>query len=417
MYVKVSTRLTSDMIEVKEYAAGGYGAPGKRRRKKKNISPEIKEKHNALARERRLQNLILLNFSEGWNITLRYRKDNQPKDYEEAKHRCMLFRKSLREELKKYGITFKYIVVTEKGSKAGHFHHHLIVEGLWDEGIDIRDFVAAKWEKYGTTYNSKLHDEGNYKQLAEYLAKSKTKEDRKKTDEGKNIPIYQVSRNLKWPEVISKETYYGDMHEPEAPKGWFVDTESLISGINPYTGKKYQRYYIKSTLEKVIERVLEKNEKKEEENTGTLADINLYMVTKVENGEADSIYMLECMKKDGSPFIKGYHAQIKGTKDRIVLYSIISAIGHVKVPSRIKIFIQNPVVKGAIQNNWMEKWEKQDWKNGKGEPVTNAEEWKKLREVSKIHRLVIAPKSENATHGWSLQQLNRLADEYYKRKG
>ena len=414
MYVKVSTRLTSGIIEVKEYGAGGYGAPGKKRKKRKNISPEAVKKYNAKTRERRLQNLILLNFSEGWNITLRYTDKTQPKDYEEAKNNLRLFRDSMRRELNKYGIKFKYIMVTEKGKKANHYHHHIVVESLWDEAIDIREFVKAKWEKYGTTYNSKLHDEGNYKKLAEYLAKSETKEDvKKKHDEGYQEATYQISRNLKKPEVIEKVSYYGDMKEPEAPSGWYVDTESLIQGINPYTGKKYQRYFIKNSLEKVIERALEEKEKQEEADIKR-TKVNLYLESKIIDKEGWCNYVLEFIKADGTAITRDATAAYEGSKTSLTLRALIAGMSLLNKPSQITIYTGNPVVKNAIKNDWMEKWKKQKWKNGKGEYVASAGLWKYLTEHMGDHKLLIASdKEKNTYHNWQLQEL----DNAVKRKG
>lgn len=412
MYVKVSTRLTSGIIEVKEYGAGGYGAPGRKRKKRKNISPEAVKKYNAKTRERRLQNLIILNFSEGWNITLRYTDKTQPKDFEEAKKNLGLFRDSMRRELDKYGIKFKYIMITEKGKKAGHYHHHIVVESLWDEAIDIREFVKAKWEKYGTTYNSKLHDEGNYKKLAEYLAKSDTKEDLKKRhDEGSREATYQISRNLKKPEVIEKISYYGDIKEPEAPKGWFVDIESLIQGINPFTGKKYQRYFIKNTPEKVIERALEEKENKPDIER---IKVNLYLESKVADREGYCSYVLEFIRSDGTIVTRDATAHYGGTKTSLTLRALIAGMSRLNKASEITIFTGNPVVKNAIRNNWMEKWQKQKWKNGKGEYVASAGLWKYLTEHIGDHKLRIASdKEKNAYHNWQLQEL----DNAVKRKG
>ncbi|MBQ7615661.1 MAG: hypothetical protein IJU77_11495 [Butyrivibrio sp.] len=416
MYVKVSQRLTSDIIEIHEYAAGGYGAPGKRRKKKKNISPEIKEKHNRKARERRLQKLILMNFQGGWHIILRYPKDDQPKDYEEAAYRFGRLRENISRELKKYEIPFKYIVVTEQGKREKHFHHHIIVESLWNEGIDMTALIRKKWEKYGTTSHSKLYEEGNYEDLAKYLAKSETKEEQPRKEHG-FIRTYKCSRNLKQPEIISKENYYGDMREPEAPPGWFVDIGSLIQGINPYTGKKYQRYFVKSTPEKVIEMALEKKEISTEKEDENLVDINLYIKSKVVDGKGDSIYMLECIKKDGTPYIKAHHAQIEGNKEKIVLFSILSAIKHITVPARINIFTQNTLVRNAIKNGWAKKWQKENWKNSSGKLIENSELWSQLLKSEEQHKLTAALKRDEESHGWSLQQLDRIADEYYKRKG
>ena len=418
MYVKVSTRLTSDIIEIHEYAAGGYGAPGKKRRKRKNISPEIKEKHNRKARERRLQNLILMNFQEGWHIILRYPKDDQPSDYKEAAYRFGRFKENISRELKKYGLPFRYIVVTEKGTKLGHFHHHIIVESLWNEGIDMKALVKHKWSKYGTTSHSKLYDEGNYEDLAKYLAKSETKEDEKEIrEEGRNVCIYRCSRNLKRSEVIAKENYYGDMREPEAPVGWFVDAQSLIQGINPYTGKKYQRYFIKSTAEKVIERTLEKAKQTEEEQKRILPKVNLYIESRVRDGEGECIYVLEFIRKDGTPVTREATAHYKGSRQGLTLRALIAATSLLKSDTEIKVFASDPVVRSALKNRWLDKWERHNWKNGKGKPIQCAGLWKYIKENIYNHEYVIPSESEkNSYHEWSLQQLEKASAEYDKKQ-
>lgn len=416
MYVKVSSRLTSGIIEVKEYAAGGYGAPGKRRKKKKNLSPEIVEKYNSKQRERRLQKLILMNFQEGWHIILRYPKDDQPKSYEEAEERFKRFRENMSRELKKDGIPFRYIVVTEAGKKENHYHHHIIVESLWDKGIDMPALVREKWRKFGTTSHSKLYDEGNYEDLAKYLAKSDTKEEQKEIrKEGRNVPRYRCSRNLKKPEVIAKETYYGDMREPEAPKGWFVDPGSLIQGINPYTGKKYQRYFIKNTSEKVIERALALKEEKEEKPERILPKVNLYIESQVRDGEGECIYVIEFIKKDGTPVTKDAIGHYKGSKQGLTLRALIAGVSLLKSDTQVKVFTSDPVVRSALKNRWPDKWEKQKYRNGKGKSVQCAGLWKYIKENAWNHEYIIPAESEkNSYHGWSIQQLAKAAAEYDK---
>ena len=416
MYVKVSSQLTSGIIEEHIYAAGGYGAPGKRRRKRKNISPEIKEKHNALQRERKIQKLIIMNFSEGWHIILRYPKDDQPEDYEEAESRFRRFRENISRELKKYDIPFRYIVVTETGKKENHYHHHIIVESLWDKGIDMKALVREKWRKFGTTSHSKLYDEGNYEDLAKYLAKSDTKEEQRQLrKEGRNVPVYKCSRNLKKPKIIKKETYYGDIREPEAPKGWFVDAGSLIQGTNPYTGKKFQRYFIKNTPEKVIERALALKEEKDEKPARILPEVNLYIESAVRNGEGECIYILEYIKKDGTPITKDATAHYKGSKQGLTLRALIAGVSLLKSDTRIKVFTSDPVVRSALKNRWPEKWEKQKWNNGKGKAVQCAGLWKYIKENAWNHEYTVPSESEkNTYHEWSLRQLEKAAAEHDK---
>ena len=84
MYLKVTSRLTPEILEVKEYHPALYGAPGKRRAKKSKLTPETVKRQNEKNRERYIQNLMLLNFQKGYHIVLRYPKNKYPGTYEEA---------------------------------------------------------------------------------------------------------------------------------------------------------------------------------------------------------------------------------------------------------------------------------------------------------------------------------------------
>ena len=54
-----------------------------------------------------------------------------------------------------------------------------------------------------------------------------------------------------------------------------------------------------------------------------------------------------------------------------------------------------------------EKWQKQKWKNGKGEYVASAGLWKYLAEHMGDHKLLIASdKEKNTYHNWQLQELD-----------
>lgn len=77
----------------------------------------------------------------------------------------------------------------------------------------------------------------NFENLASYMAKCETKQQAG----GKNT--YSCSRNLiEPPEKIRKVKADSWREMPTIPKGWVLDKDSLIVGINPFTGFGYQFY-------------------------------------------------------------------------------------------------------------------------------------------------------------------------------
>jgi hypothetical protein len=235
MYVRKEYDL-GRVRQIEKYYPGNYGAPGRPRAPKRKRTPEDIERQNKTNREKRVQRLIIANFKEGdWHLILSYMKDKRPGSFAEAKKQLQRFLDAMRRIYKKAGYEFKYIYVTERG-KQGACHHHLIIEDIPE--LNTTRLVAKKW-KYGRPTFNPLYEEGEFESLAEYIVKKETKEEQ----EGCS---YSRSRNLVMPEpkreIIHRKRWRS---EPKAPRGWYVDKNSLINGENPVTGYPYQHYTIK----------------------------------------------------------------------------------------------------------------------------------------------------------------------------
>lgn len=77
--------------------------------------------------------------------------------------------------------------------------------------------------------------------------------------------------------------------------------------------------------------------------------------------------------------------EVKTTNNRMELKAILSAIKHIcnnlnynRKENIIIIYSDSAYCINALSQNWLENWEKNDWKNKKGENVKNVELWKDL---------------------------------------
>lgn len=237
MYVKKVYDL-GGVKQVHKYYPGNYGAPGVKRGPKRKRTPEDIERQNKTNREKRLQRLILANFHEGdWHLVLKYKKELRPESMAEAKKQIQKFLRDMREAYKKAGYMFKYIYVTERG-KQGACHHHLIIEDIADQNMNTKKMVMKFWQ-YGSKAFIPLYEEGEFEDLAEYIAKKETKEE----NEG---CTYSRSRNLIVPEpqreIIHRKRW---QREPRPEKGYYIIPDSVVNGENPVTGYPYQYYTMK----------------------------------------------------------------------------------------------------------------------------------------------------------------------------
>lgn len=204
--------------------------------KTKPTAEEI-EKVNQMNAERTLRLKINHNFGEDdLFITLTYKKDERP-GAEEAKENIKKLIDNLRKAYKKVGEDLKWVCVTEYLNKA--IHHHLLINHI--KGQDVSKWVRSLW-KFGRPDFKYLDDTGQYKDLAAYLIKETSKT--YKAKHGARKQRYSCSRNLVMPipktEIIKKVKKW--LPDPKPIKGYYIDQDTIYNGIDPFTGRAYQKY-------------------------------------------------------------------------------------------------------------------------------------------------------------------------------
>ena len=234
-----------DTVEIEEKHTGKYGARGQTRQKRRKATPEEIAKHNQWKRERDVRRLIKWNFRErDYWITLTYPRDYKPTWEEMKDHAGKLVRK-IREKYKKQGWILKYIYRLAIGTRGGR-HIHILINREANEKTATDLIITDLWEQqwgHGHVNFRTLYSEGGYRQLAIYITKPLEKW------ESEELKRYHPSRNLirKDPETeeIKRRSLVdrdGKPRQPKAPKGYYVDPESIETGKNPVTGYAYRHY-------------------------------------------------------------------------------------------------------------------------------------------------------------------------------
>lgn len=245
-YIETTCRIR-DRIEIEKYYPGNFGAPGMPRGEKKKKTPEEMAKQNLWRKKRDLRRLIELNFGEGdWHVVLTCNKELRP-SVEEAPKVIRQFRDKLARAYKKKGWDLKYIITCETG-KRGAVHWHMIINDRSDDTDSTARMVRKLWAR-GRPYFTALDESGDYSRLADYIIKEYEK--RKADQETIEKLSYMSSRNLLKP-VVKKEKKDARAWRPEprVPRGWELIPESLINGLNKFTGWPYQKYTIRWKGEK-----------------------------------------------------------------------------------------------------------------------------------------------------------------------
>lgn len=233
-YIKETCR-AGKTKEIAYYYSARYHPPRMTREPWEGTTSEAQKRVNRRQAERQLTRKMNANFSgEDLYVTYHYRKDDRPEGKEMLRTQVRRLLDKLRRLYAKAKKTFRYIWVAEIGSR-GAAHIHMVMSG-----IDIQ-LIKRVWP-YGHINIQPMDESGNYRKLAEYFIKYSDRT--LGTDEALQGKRYSCSRNLVMPKivkrVISSRRAYSENIRP--PVGWYLDKESIRSGIHEFTGYPFFYY-------------------------------------------------------------------------------------------------------------------------------------------------------------------------------
>ena len=134
------------ILEVEEYHQGNYGAPGKSRSIKENLTKEQMKIVNRMNKKKQCRLRLLEYFDEGdMFATWTYSPEERPPDMNGALKDFQKAMRKVRAEYKKRGRELFWIRNIERGNK-GAWHIHLVVNEIGDTA----SILQKAWKKGGT---------------------------------------------------------------------------------------------------------------------------------------------------------------------------------------------------------------------------------------------------------------------------
>ncbi|HHU61881.1 MAG TPA: ribonuclease HI [Natronincola sp.] len=95
----------------------------------------------------------------------------------------------------------------------------------------------------------------------------------------------------------------------------------------------------------------------------------------------------------GAVLLSGSHEkEISGflpdtTNQRAELIAAIKGLESLKKPCKVKLYSDSAYLINAFTQGWIENWLRNGWLNSKKEPVSNADLWERLIELSNTHNV------------------------------
>ena len=75
------------------------------------------------------------------------------------------------------------------------------------------------------------------------------------------------------------------------------------------------------------------------------------------------------------------------TNNQMELTAVIEGLKALKEPCEVLVYSDSAYVVNAFNQNWIEGWVQNNWRNSKKDPVANRELWEELIALTKIHNV------------------------------
>lgn len=225
--------------EICKYYTARWGQKGKKRQPAENPSSEAQKAINQRQAEKKLRRLLNANFVDGdLLVRLDFCKERAPTGSEDMQDMISDAIKKISRKMKKAGQKLKYIYVKEIGPRGGR-HIHMVMTKCDTE-------ILRKCWPHGGIHIDPLNSNGQYSRIAAYFIKYAGRSEKTL---GKLVgKRWYSSTNLVKPKVIKKVIAASRFRREARPrKGYYVDKDSIRSGISEQTGYEFFSYTLIKT--------------------------------------------------------------------------------------------------------------------------------------------------------------------------
>lgn len=102
----------------------------------------------------------------------------------------------------------------------------------------------------------------------------------------------------------------------------------------------------------------------------------------------------------------GHEKEISGgekdtTNNRMEVSAVIMALSALKEPCEVTLFSDSAYTVNAFNLGWIRNWETNGWKTADRKDVQNADLWKRLLDLTKIHRVTFVKVKGHADNAYN----------------
>lgn len=89
------------------------------------------------------------------------------------------------------------------------------------------------------------------------------------------------------------------------------------------------------------------------------------------------------------------------TNQRMELTAAIKGLEQLKERTKVRLYSDSAYLINAFNLGWIDNWQKNGWRNSRGDPVSNSDLWKALIELSRKHEIEWIKVKGHSTNKWN----------------
>lgn len=113
------------------------------------------------------------------------------------------------------------------------------------------------------------------------------------------------------------------------------------------------------------------------------------------NGGWGAVLMYKNKKKE----ISG--GERNTTNNRMELLAPINALKLLKEPCKVDLYSDSAYLVNAFNENWLESWQNNNWRNANRKEVKNVELWQELLKLTAVHEVTFIKVKGHADNKWN----------------
>lgn len=117
-------------------------------------------------------------------------------------------------------------------------------------------------------------------------------------------------------------------------------------------------------------------------------------------------YLLETRTSTGKTATRDEFYEEESTYHEAILGAFGNALSRLKESCEVHLHTQDTFVLNMINGTYLDEWEKADYRNAKGEPIKNADQWEKIAGGIKGHLILTEP-GRHSYYNWMVSEMER----------